>query len=173
MGMRKLRLLIPGAIYHVTSRLNNGFMGLKERPMKILFMEVLRQAHDLFDYELLNFTIMDNHFHLLIKPGKETNLSDLMGWIKSVFAIRWNKAHGSSGHVWGERFYSRPIKEEDIEELEAIFAYIVDNPVKANKVKRARDWEYSGLWQYINGIKTILKEIPEYVKGMYEVWMRC
>jgi len=171
--MRKLRILVLDSVYHVTSRLNNGFMGLKERPMKILFLEVLRQAHDLFDYELFNFTIMDNHFHLLIKPGKKTNLSDLMCWIKSVFAIRWNKAHGSTGHVWGERFYSKIIKDEDQEALAAIFAYIVDNPVKAKKVKRASDWEYSGLWQYMHGIRVILKDVPGYVKDLYEVWMRC
>ena len=139
--------------------------------MKILFMETIRQAHDLFSFELINFTILDNHFHFLIKPTGDTCLSDLIGWIKGVFAIRWNKAHNCSGHVWGERFYSRIMRDDA--ELEAVFAYIVDNPVKAKKVKRAGEWEYSGLWQYMNGIRTLLNEIGERTEEMYRVWMRC
>ncbi|MDR1466613.1 MAG: transposase, partial [Treponema sp.] len=60
-----------------------------------------------FHFRLWSFCIMGNHIHLLIKPGKDGNLSVIMQWIKCNFTKAWNKAHGRKGHLWGERFYSR------------------------------------------------------------------
>ncbi|MDR2807732.1 MAG: transposase, partial [Spirochaetaceae bacterium] len=50
--------------------------------------------------------------HILITPAPGESLSQIMKWIKQVFAVRWNKEHNTTGHFWGDRFWSREIKDE-------------------------------------------------------------
>jgi putative transposase len=99
---------------------------------------------------------MNNHIHLLIKPGKGESLSKIMQWILSVFAMNWNRRHHLTGHVWGERFFSRIIV--GIVDFLRIFMYIDDNPVNAQLVSEARDWEFGGLWHHQRGIPEIIDE---------------
>jgi putative transposase len=101
---------------------------------------------------------MGNHLHLIIKPGKGMCLSRIMQWILSVFAMRWNRKHNKTGHLWGERFFSRIIA--GIVDFIRIFMYIDDNPIHAYLVKKAWEWEYGGLWHHRKGIRGIVED-PE------------
>lgn len=87
---------------------------------------------------------MDNHIHLLIKPGKGENLSKIMQWILSVFAKRYNKHFNLKGHVWYDRFKSKII--ESFQQLISTFEYICNNPVKAEMVESAEEYLYGALW---------------------------
>jgi putative transposase len=102
---------------------------------------------------------MDNHIQFLIKPGKTASLSEIMQWIKGNAAKKWNKMHGTKGHLWGERFFSRIISDEN--DLAQTSTDIDDDPVKENLVEEAKSWKFSGLfhkaWQII-GLVDILSE---------------
>ncbi len=152
--MRKNRQLKPDATYHVTAHINTGRVALEPDEFKKLFMQVVKDAKEKHSFSLKNFVIMDNHIHFLIKPLLNSSLSKIMQWILAVFAIRYNKETESSGHVWRSRFWSE-IKEDE-EAIEAVFKYIAENPVKAEIVKEARDYVYSGVYY-------ILQEIFEIV----------
>jgi REP element-mobilizing transposase RayT len=138
--MRKNRNLVNGAYYHVTARINrkDGFLLMK--PAKLLFLKVLKEAQKKYKFILRNFTVMSNHYHLLIQPIDGTSLSRIMQWINSVFAIRINKLLGSNGHVWGQRFWSRVV--EGIVDYVRVGIYINQNPVVEEFVTRSEDWEF-------------------------------
>jgi REP element-mobilizing transposase RayT len=68
----------------------------------------------------------------------------MLKWIKMVFAIRWNKKHHKTGHFWGDRFFSREIKDE--KDFWTVFEYIDQNPVVAGLVKKPEEWQYSGAY---------------------------
>ncbi len=87
---------------------------------------------------------MDNHIHLLIKPGKGENLSRIMQWILGVFAKGYNKYYNLKGHVWYDRFNSKII--ENFQQLLATFRYICNNPVKAEMVETPEEYLYGALW---------------------------
>ncbi len=148
--MRKPRILQDGAIYHVTARANRKEMIFDSNEIKELFLEVLRRAKGKYSFKLENFCIMGNHFHLLIRPEGKTNLSRLMQWVMSVFAMAYNRVHGLVGHVWGSRFFSRIVS--GIRDFLKIFAYIDDNPVESHQVQDKRNWLYGGLWHHRAGI---------------------
>jgi putative transposase len=148
--MRTPRILQDGALYHVTARANRKEMILDSHEIKELFLEVLRRAKGKFAFRLENFCIMGNHFHLLVRPEGTTNLSRLMQWIMSVFAMAYNRIYGLVGHVWGSRFFSRIIS--GLQEFLKMFAYIDDNPLEAHLVENKRDWQYGGLWHHRSGI---------------------
>jgi putative transposase len=100
---------------------------------------------------------MDNHIHLLIKPGEKASLSKIMQWVKGNFAKRWNKIHGIKGHLWGERFFSRIIKDE--EDFAKVSEYIDENPVKAKLVQEAKDWKFGGLFHKLRGIIGLVDDV--------------
>ena len=151
--MRRNRLLLEGAEYHVTARINRGEKIFLVREDRDLFMDVLKRAKKKFTFSLKNFCIMGNHIHLLIKPGPGVSLSKIMQWLLGVFAQLWNKKHNLSGHLWGDRFFSRIIL--GILDFLRVFLYIDYNPVIAGLVIYPEQWEYGGLWHHKKGITDI------------------
>ncbi|MDR0624834.1 MAG: transposase [Treponema sp.] len=162
--MRQRRMLQEGAEYHVTARINRSEMILSPREDKDLFLAVLRRAKKKFDFQIKNFCLMNNHVHFLIKPGNKESLSRIMQWILSVFAMAWNRKYHLTGHVWGERFFSRVIP--GIVGFLRIFMYIDDNPVNAQIVGRPWEWEFGGLWHHRRGIRDITEEPEPFIVSL-------
>ena len=102
--MRKPRILCEGATYHVVAKINRGEDALEADDMKRLFMMVIKRAKKKYMFSIKNFVIMDNHAHFLIEPKENENLSRIMQWVLSVFAIYYNKIHKLTGHLWRFRF---------------------------------------------------------------------
>ena len=152
--MRNKRLLIGGATYHVTSRTNAKLRAFECNVGKRTMMSVLKNAKDKYRFKLHNFCIMPTHIHLLITPADGTNLSRIIQWIKTRSARRWNYIYDLRDHMWGERFFSRPIK--DPQDFESISDYIDQNPVKAGLVQQAEDFELSGAYHVANKITTLI-----------------
>lgn len=142
--MRKPRYLQIGAEYHVTAKINRGEFALESKVIKEMFLQTVKRAKAKYSFKLKSFVIMDNHIHLLIKPGKGENLSKIMQWILSVFAKHYNKHFNLKGHVWYDRFKSKII--ESIQQLISTFEYICSNPVKAEMVESAEEYLYGALW---------------------------
>ena len=152
--MRKPRHLQAGGRYHVCARANRKEMIMEANAMKSLFLTVLARAKNKYDFRVENFCIMGNHFHLIIQPINGANLSAIMQWILSVFAMAWNRHHNISGHVWGTRFFSKLISS--IAEYLQLFRYIDENPIKSGLVQRSEDWPYGGMWHITHGLRHII-----------------
>ena len=157
-------MLLEGAEYHVTARINRGEKVFLVQEDRELFISILRRAKKKFNFSLKNFCIMGNHVHLLIKPGLGESLSKIMQWLLGVFAQTWNKKHNLSGHLWGDRFFSRIIL--GILDFLRVFLYIDYNPVIAGMVVQPEQWMYGGLWHHKKGITDITSltdpEVLEY-----------
>ncbi len=124
--------------------------------MKLLFLATLQRAKKRYRFQISNFSVLGNHFHLIITPGRDESLSAIMQWVLSVFAMAYNRKLDLTGHVWGERFYSRVI--DGLKEMLRAFEYIDENPVRAGLVARAEQWEYGGLAHHRRGIIGIVEE---------------
>jgi len=109
---------------------------------------------------------MPNHIHLLIEPGEGTNLSMIMCWIKTRSAKRWNGVHGSKDHVWGHRYFARPVR--DHWEYDHVMNYIDQNPVKAGLVTAPADWKASGAYHKAHNLHDLvdfaLSDRQKYIK---------
>ena len=147
--MRKKRELIEGAFYHVTSRTNDRTRVFGNRLGRKIMLLTLQNAKDKFRFCLTNFCIMPTHIHLLIKPHEGSNLSVIMQWIKTNSAKYWNSIHGSIDHMWGHRFFARPIK--DWYEYDSVMNYIDQNAVTVGLVATPAEWKASGaFYKYRN-----------------------
>jgi putative transposase len=138
--------------------------------MRQLFLNVVKRAKKKYRFRIDNFVIMGNHVHLIIRPGDGESLSAIMQWLLGVFAQAWNRAHFQTGHVWGDRFFSKIIN--DCQEYIKTFLYVVYNPSAAHMVRNPEDWEFGGLWHFISGQKDILADLPLWIRKIYHAYIR-
>lgn len=142
-SMRQKRVLVPNAQYHVVARANRGEFIFRSPKIKELFLNVVRRAKKRYTFSIENFCIMSNHVHLMIRPGQGESLSRIMQWILSVFALRFNRIFGYTGHVWYDRFKSRVI--ESYLQWISTFLYVMQNPVRARLVEDPFYYPYCGV----------------------------
>jgi putative transposase len=165
--MRKPRILHEGAQYHVTARANRKEMILKPDCIKELFQETIIRAMKKYSFILENFCIMENHFHFLIKPGEGESLSRIMQWILSGFAMAYNRKLGITGHVWGERFFSRIV--DNLRDFLAVFEYIDKNPVDAGLATNIKDWRYCGATHHRAGLFTVVIKPAIWILSLFPI----
>jgi putative transposase len=63
---------------------------LSEKVCKLLMVTMLFYKYYL-DYKIFAFVIMPDHFHVIIEPGNEFNISVIMNKIKGNFGNKYNK----------------------------------------------------------------------------------
>jgi len=80
---------------------------------------------------------MPNHFHLVLWPHKDGDLSRWMQWLLTAHVRRYHKHYASSGHVWQGRFKAFPIEEDD--HLLTVLRYVERNPHRATFSHKSGD----------------------------------
>jgi putative transposase len=83
---------------------------------------------------------MPNHWHLVVWPNRDGELSRFVGWPTLTHTQRWHAHRHSAGygHVYQGRFKSFPIQED--EHFYTVERYVERNAVRANLVRRAEQW---------------------------------
>jgi REP element-mobilizing transposase RayT len=82
------------------------------------------------------WALLDNHFHLLIRTGKQ-RISEGMRKLLTGYVVRFNRRYGRHGHLFQNR-YKSILCEEDPYLLE-LTRYIHLNPVRVGVVKTMRE----------------------------------
>jgi putative transposase len=150
----KIRRCEPNLTYHTYSRCADKLTLMKQARMKELMLKVIKMAQSKYDFELMSYAIMDNHFHFMIRTIEGgAPISSIMQFIKAQYALKFNKLMGRSGPFWNERYGDTIIEEQEspAEAFNEINCYIVNNPVKANYVIKPEKYRYSSIHFYIRG----------------------
>jgi putative transposase len=138
---RTARASQGGYCYHVLNRGNGRRTVFHKNGDFAAFIKLLRQAGERTPVRLLAYCLMPNHFHLVLWPRKDGELSDYMMWLLTAHVRRYHQHYHSSGHVWQGRFRAFPIQEDD--HLLTVLRYTERNPLRAELVERAQDWRWS------------------------------
>lgn len=104
------------------------------------FLELMEEAVERFDWIVSAYTLMSNHFHLLLELTR-TSLSEGMKWMNGKYAQWFNFKHERVGHLVQGRFGSECIDKQTY--FEEVLRYVVLNPVRANLVRSPEDYEWS------------------------------
>lgn len=94
-------------------------------------------------YNLIAYTIMPNHVHLIIDHFSQSSLGTLVHSWKSFTAKEINKRLQCSGPVWSKDYWDRYIRDET--HYNNAVQYILENPVKAGLTSSPEAWEFSGI----------------------------
>jgi len=113
------------------------------------FLEVLAQAVARTETRLLAYCLMPNHWHLVVWPRKDGELSRFAGWLALTHTQRWHAHRRStgSGHVYQGRFKSFPIQDD--EHFYTVARYVERNALRANLVRGAEQWQWGSLHAWL------------------------
>jgi len=120
--------------------------------VKDMALDVIKKTQQKYNFNLIAFKLMDNHFHFVIQTIEEgPNISRIMQYIKARIAERYNKTMKRTGPFWNERFKDIIVEEQEnpAQYLLWLLWYLAFNAVKAGKCTDPRDYKYSSINQYL------------------------
>jgi putative transposase len=127
-------------IYHVTARGTRREDIYLDDADRRRYLAMLGRVTTRMEWFCLSYCEMGNHVHLLIET-RLPNLGTGMHRLHGLYAQYFNRRHGYSGHLFGDRFHGEPIRSEA--HLWMVAPYIVRNPVRAGLCATPLDWPWS------------------------------
>ena len=156
---RTARASAGGICYHVLNRGNARAKVFHKAHDYAAFVQLIADANERLPMRVLGYCLMPNHFHLVLWPRLDGDLSRWMQWLLTSHVRRYHRHYHGSGHVWQGRFKAFPIEQD--EHLLAVLRYIERNPLRANLVARAEEWAWSSLaWRPTRLRPELLAEWP-------------
>jgi len=109
----------------------------------------LRELVRTYKLTLYAYTLMANHFHLLVKAPTRDALGHPLRWVLTETAKAFHKARGRRGHFW-ERRYRAVLVEDELYALAAL-RHLDRNPVRAGLVDDPPAYPWSSCAAYALG----------------------
>jgi putative transposase len=140
---RPLRPTSADVVYHVLNRANARRTLFEDDGDYAAFERVLTQACERISMRVLAYCVMPNHWHLVVWPRADGDLSRFMNWLTLTHTQRWHQHRHTvgEGHVYQGRFKSFPV--ESSEYLLTVCRYVERNPIRAGLVARVEHWRWS------------------------------
>jgi putative transposase len=112
---------------------------------------------------LLAFCIMPNHWHLVLLPRRDGELSAFMRWLTQTHAQRWRHARNTVGYgaLYQGRYKSFIVQDDH--HLLVLCRYVERNALRAKLVRRAETWRWCSAWGRLHrkdDLSSALREWP-------------
>ena len=111
------------------------------------FERVLAEAVARFAMRLCAYCLMPNHWHLVLWPRQDGELSPFMQWLTMTHTQRWHAHRHSAGrgHLYQGRFKCFACEHDP--HFLSLCRYVERNALRAALAARAQDWRWSSLWR--------------------------
>ncbi len=144
---RRPRIATGGLAYHVLNRRVGRLPLFETTGDYAAFERILQESHAQTRVRIAAYCLMPTHWHLLLWPRTDGELSEVMRWITVTHTQRWHTYHhtAGTGPVYQGRFKSFPVQTD--EHFLTVARYVERNALRAKLVRRAEDWRWSSLWR--------------------------
>jgi len=172
---RAPRIDVGGEVYHVINR-GNARRQIFYTPADYQHFEtLLTDAAEQFSMRILAYVLMPNHWHLVLYPHKEGDLSKFMQWLTLTHTQQYHAKRKTigNGHIYQGRYKSFLVQKDSY--LLRLIRYVERNPLRAGLVKQAEDWQWGSAWRRYNGRpveKKLLTKFPDMPHG-YRQWLNA
>jgi putative transposase len=150
---RSARKAPGGVVFHVLNRGNDRKTLFHKRGDANAFLRLIAEARKLFPgMRVLAFCLMGNHWHLVLWPSSDGELSAFMAWLSNSHVRRHRQHYHTAGlgHLYQGRFKSFPVQEDE-HHLRLLLRYVEANALRAGLVERAEDWQWGSLYHALHG----------------------
>ncbi|HEU0049240.1 MAG TPA: transposase, partial [Nitrososphaera sp.] len=147
-------------------------LALFDKPADYMaFEKILNEAHERTGIRIAAYCLMPNHWHLLLWPRDDGELSEVMRWVTVTHTQRWHAHRESfgSGPVYQGRFRSFPVQTD--EHFLTVARYVERNALRAKLVKRAEQWQWSSLWRWAQGDPKLLAFLSDWPVKRPRQWV--
>ena len=137
---RRKRVNSETGVQNIGLKAHSGKDVFNDAEDRAKFRECLAHACEKYGLNLLAFTLMSNHLHLIIE-GEIKDLARAFQSLGSTF-VRWhNEKYEETGTIWSERYWTKPVQTQN--QLINALVYAYRNPVRAGVVGDARDCDWT------------------------------
>jgi putative transposase len=145
---RQKRADAAGVIYHALNRGNARQRIFRKDEDYDAFIQVVGEGLQKYDVELFSFTLMPNHWHLVVRPGKDGELGRMLRWVTATHTLRYHSHNHTrgEGHVYQSRFKSFPIQDDA--HFYVVCRYVERNALQAKLVAKAELWKHGSLYRW-------------------------
>ena len=143
---RQARKKSNTGIYHIMLRGINRQQIFEDEEDRDRFLDTLLRYKDECGYQIYAYCLMGNHIHILLKEGKE-ELTQVLKRVAGSYVYWYNWKYHRCGHLFQDRYKSEAIEDDGY--FLTVLRYIHQNPVKAKLCKRAEDYSYSSMREYL------------------------
>jgi len=170
---RSARCAPAGFAYHVLNRAVARLTLFEKVGDYGAFETVLREAHSRTPLPILSFCLMPNHWHFVVQPQDDTQLTDFFRWLTHTHTMRWHAHHRTSGtgHLYQGRFKSFPVEDDD--HLYTVLRYVERNPLRASLVEHASQWRWGSFWHRQNKASAVRASLATWPVSMPKDWATC
>ena len=137
---RQLRVLFPGALYHVSARGNERQSIYRSQLDREVFLELLGSVVDRCGWVCHGYCLMGNHYHLVIETPR-ANLPEGMRQLNGWYAQGCNGRWGRVGHLFQGRYKAILVEKEAY--LLELVRYVLLNPVRVGWRELPEQWRWS------------------------------
>lgn len=131
---------VPGGTYHVTTRTAGPVRLFQDDFDRADFCDRLARSIRRFRWTCHAFCLMPTHYHLLLTVPANS-LQAGMQRLNGGYAQNFNRQHGRSGHLHGDRYHAEPVLTDG--HMLYAFRYTVRNPLEAHLCESPADWLWS------------------------------
>jgi putative transposase len=134
-----------GFVYHALNRATARLKLFRKYADYRAFLGIFDEALERQPMRVLGYCLMPTHWHMVLWPSADDQLSAFLRWLTLTHSVRWHKHYHStgSGHVYQNRFKAFAVAEDD--HLLTLLRYVERNALRAGLVERAEDWPWSSL----------------------------
>ena len=161
---RKSRIDAPGSLQHISAKCIEQIELFQDDEDRNNFIARLEKIINETGASCYAWTIMPDHFHLLLKTNKFP-IARIMRRLLTGYAISFNKKYNRHGHLFQNR-YKSILCQEDIY-LKELVRYIHLNPLRKNIVNTVNEldhYPYTGHRAIIKNIKNSWQDINTVLK---------
>jgi len=171
---RLARVDVGGEIYHVINRANGRLKIFETKEDYLLFEKLLSGAKDEVEMRILAYSVMPNHWHLVLYPRNDGDLGTFMHRLTNAHTrhVHVKTKTIGSGHLYQGRYKSFLVDSDSY--LLTLIKYVERNPVRARLVRTCENWKWGSAWRRINGTKQeqkLLSDPPVDFPRNYRFWI--
>ena len=161
MAKREIRFNSDTLAQHVCLKGHNSSVVFYDDADRVQFLEALEKACEEYEVDLLVYTLMDNHVHLILH-GDVEQFQYVFESLGASYARTFNQKAGGSGSLWTSRYFAGAIQSP--EQFLRAAAYIFHNPGRAGICENPQDYDWSNFSELLAGEgKNATKIIDELV----------
>lgn len=171
---RGLRTDVGDVVYHVINRGNDRMPIFHCDDDYRYFEYLLREMMETYQMRILAYVLMPNHWHLLLYPRVDGDLSKALQWITTAHVTKYRSQTRTIGygHVYQGRYKSFVVGDDTY--FLTVLKYIERNPVRAALANKAEEWRWGSAYRRICGTtkeRSLLAQLPTDVPRDYPSWI--
>ena len=171
---RQPRIDLGDYVYHVINRANNREKIFHSDEDYRDFEYLLNEIRETYEMRILAYIIMPNHWHLLLYPKKDGDLSRALHWLTTSHVRRHHTRKGTigHGHLYQGTYKSLIVQTDS--HLLTVLKYIERNAARAKLSKTAESWRWGSAYRRLRAdvnSRKLLDESPVPLPRNYQSWI--